>query len=526
MKKRIIIGATIVASLIIFILIMGMSTLLFGSMMSRSFSGTTSQFGDMAEMNYVKKSVGGISGSSAPSGMMPEYDSDGMRTMPSPNAPTVYFQNYGTNLFVDTEYDKLSTFGLDVDTASYTIAKNYINNGMLPLTDAIRMEEFVNFFDYNYPQSGKFSIYTEVAPSPYENDLHYMQVGIKSRDMERKPVILTFVVDVSGSMNTENRLELVKKSLLFLVEQLKPQDTVGIVIYEQDASILLEHTTNKELIIDAINSLSTGGSTNAEAGLNLGYSQADKYFDSDKVNRVLLLSDGVANVGRTDSQGILSQLIIYKEKGIAMTAVGVGLGNYNDKLLEQIADKADGNYWYMNDFTEGKRIFSKQLDSTIQVAAYDAKVQVEFNPEVVKRYRLVGYENRAIADESFREAGVDAGEIGVGHEVTAIYELELTSQGEIGTVYYRYTDVDTVQEKEIKKDVMTSAIGFSQSTHRFKKAVAVARFSQILKMVQPPPSIDQVHEILLGLDLSKEYEIDFIGVIEKTQNLIQIRQGE
>ena len=523
MKKRIVIAATIVASILLVILILGMTTMLFGFRMSR-FAGTSDQLSNIEMMDYSQKSTGGIAGSSIPPGMMPEYDGDMQMNPNSPNA--MYFQNYGTHLFVDTEYDKLSTFGLDVDTASYTIAKNYINNGMLPPTDAIRMEEFVNFFDYDYPQAGDFSIYTEVAPSPYEDDLHYMQVGLKAKEMQRKPVILTFVVDVSGSMNTDNRLGLVKESLLYLVENLRADDTVGIVIYENDASILLEHTSNKELIIDAINSLSTGGSTNAEAGLKLGYSQADKYFNSDKVNRVLLLSDGVANVGRTDSQGILSQLITYKEKGIAMTAVGVGLGNYNDLLLEQIADKADGNYWYMNDFTEGKRIFSKQLDSTIQVAAYDAKVQVEFNPEVVKRYRLVGYENREIADSAFREAGVDAGEIGVGHEVTAIYELELIGQGKIGTVFFRYTDVDTASDKEIEKDVMTTSLTFSQSTKRFKKAVAVARFAQILKMVQPPPSIEQVHEILLGLDLSKEFETDFIGVVQNTQDLIQTRQGE
>ena len=522
MKKKIIIAATIVASLILFILILGMTTMLFGFNSNRMFSGTTSQLMDMNEMAYDTKGLANIGGSRAPPGVY--QDSYGeMEAASGPGA--MYFQNYGTHLFVDTEYDQLSTFGLDVDTASYTIAKNYVNNNMLPPTDAIRMEEFVNFFDYDYPSTDKFSIYTEVAPSPYEDDLHYMQVGIKSREVPREPVILTFVIDVSGSMNTDNRLGLVKQSLLFLVENLKSDDKVGIVIYENEASILLEHTTNKEVIIDAINSLETGGSTNAEAGLKLGYTQADKFFDKEKVNRVLLLSDGVANVGRTDSQGILSQLITYKEKGIAMTAVGVGLGNYNDKLLEQIADKADGNYWYMNDFTEGKRIFSKQLDSTIQVVAYDAKVQVDFNPEVVKRYRLVGYENREITDESFRETGVDAGEIGVGHEVTAIYELELISQGEIGTVYYRYTDADTAVDKEIKKDVMTSTKSFSQSNSRFKKAVAVARYAQILKMVQPPPSISDVHEILLGLDLSKEYETDFITVVDNAKDLIEDRQG-
>ena len=302
---------------------------------------------------------------------------------------------------------------------------------------------------------------------------------------------------------------------------MRPNDKIGIVVYDTTASISLEHTTDKERVLEVIDALYTKGSTNAEAGLILGYKQANKYFESEKVNRVILLSDGVANVGNTDSSSILSQLKSYKNKGIAMTAVGVGMGNYNDVLLEQIADKADGNYAYINDITEAKRLFSKQFSSTIQTVAYDAKIQVEFDENTVKRYRLIGYENRELADEAFEANIEDAGEIGAGHEVTAIYEIELEGAGNIGNVRFRYEDVDTLEVQELSKNIGSNVLSFESSSNGFKKSIAVARFAQILKLVQPPPTIDIVYEILESLDLKDETDIDFMMVVYNAQKLIE-----
>ena len=347
---------------------------------------------------------------------------------------SVFFKGSGTNPFIDTEDDTFSTFGMDVDTASYTVMRRYLRDGHLPPSEAVRVEEFVNAFDYNYtpPSDEAFAIHLEGAPSKFGEGkrLQLLRIGIQGRvipDTDRKDAILTFVVDVSGSMDRENRLGLVKRALTLLLEQLRPSDKVGIVVYGSNARVVLPHTgiANREHILTSIRALVPEGATNAEAGLRMGYKLALQNSKPDCINRVILCSDGVANVGQTGSDAILKEIRTYVKEGVTLTTVGFGMGNYNDVLMEQLANKGNGNYTYVDTLDEARRVFVEDLTSTLQVIAKDAKIQVEFNPETVSRFRLLGYENRRLAHEDFRNDTVDAGEVGAGHSVTALYEIKL-----------------------------------------------------------------------------------------------------
>jgi Ca-activated chloride channel homolog len=545
-NKKIVIGSAAAASIVIILFLM---VGYFGVMntsrmlpMKSDISGNSYQSESIAQRqgNSVSSdSVGRTSTSSSTRSSPSSYDKKGGSTgsynQPMVEEESAYqgmnFENYGTNVFVDTSKDTLSTFGLDVDTASYTIAKQYIMRGELPPTDSIRAEEFINYFDYDYSNpSDDFGIYSEMSSSPFEDDVKMLRVGIKSHEVEnRKYAILTFVVDVSGSMNRENRIGLVKKSMKFLVEQLEEGDEIAIIKYNTNAQLVLDHTSvaDKQKILDAIDTLTPGGSTNAEAGLLMGYKHASEVFNSELSNRVILLSDGVANVGKTGPDAILKEIEEYKAKGIGITTVGVGMGNYNDVLLEKLADKGDGNYYYINEFNEAKRVFKGQLAGTLQTVAKDAKIQIDFDPETVSYYRLVGYENRAIADEEFRDDEKDAGEIGVGHEVTAIYELKLTGKsGKIGRIYMRYKNPQTDLPKELSHDISGAYTNFDSTSDNYKMAIAVSRYAQILKLSQPPPQIGMVYEIVNGIEETDETVDDFKIVLSNAKRLIEIKQGE
>jgi Ca-activated chloride channel family protein len=407
----------------------------------------------------------------------------------------MFFENYGVNPFIDTEDDHLSTFALDVDTGSYTIARRYVLDGNLPPEDAVRVEEFVNYFEqaYAYPPEGQaFAIYIDGAMFPYAETERYrmLRIGIQGYAVspeERKDVSLTFVIDVSGSMDRENRLELVKQALELLVEQLRPTDSVGIVVYGSDARVVLEPTSgsNQNKILRAIHALQPEGATNAEAGLRLAYERANRAFNPEGINRVILCSDGVANVGQTGAESIWDVISGYASEGITLTTVGFGMGNYNDVLMEQLADNGDGFYAYVDTLKEARRLFVENLTSTLQAIAMDAKTQVDFNSEVVARYRLVGYENRAIADEDFRDDTVDAGEIGAGHSVTALYEVKLHPEavGRIATVYLRWEDPDTNEVTELSRafDSQEMVESFTAADPRFQHAVVVAEYAEILR---------------------------------------------
>ncbi len=424
----------------------------------------------------------------------------------------VFFKDYGTNQFIDTTDDHLSTFGMDVDTASYSITRNYLREGYLPPPEAVRVEEFVNAFDYNYPPpwGEAFAVHVEGAPSRFgeggrhqllqdrrrlrlpqdDEQLQLLRIGIQGRmvpDENRKDAMLTFVIDVSGSMAIENRLELVKDALTLLVEELRPRDKVAIVAYSNQARIVLPHTgiEGREGILAAIHSLAPEQATNVDEGLRLGYSLALRNPNIGGINRVILCSDGVANVDATDPNIILRKVRGHVAEGITLTTIGVGIENFNDVLLEQLADNGNGNYAYVDTLNEAKRVFVENLTGTLQLIAKDAKVQVDFNPQVVSHFRLIGYENRRLDHEEFRDDRADGGEIGAGHSVTALYEIELSegARGYLATVSIRYEDPDTHRPSEINEEIFTTQLKrtFKAASPEFQLAATVAEFAEILR---------------------------------------------
>jgi Ca-activated chloride channel family protein len=410
----------------------------------------------------------------------------------------MYFADYGINGFVETAQDHRSTFAVDVDTGSYTVMRNYLTNELLPPPEAVRVEEFINYFDYGYANpaaDATFAITFDGAPSPFvaEPNHRLVRVGLQGYAIpaaERQDAVLTFVIDVSGSMQQENRLGLAQRSLKLLVEALRPTDAVGIVIYGSDARVQLPTTsvTEKERILAAIDALGSNGSTNAEAGLQLGYDLAWRNYKPAAINRVVLLSDGVANVGQTGPAAILETIAQYAAQGITLTSVGLGMGNYNDVLMEQLADQGDGFYAYVDTMEEAQKLFVDDLTSTLQTIAKDAKVQVEFNAAAVLGYRLVGYENRDVADDDFRNDEVDAGEIGAGHSVTALYELiladgEVAADTTLATVYLRWQDVTNGEVLEIAQALPLQALHttFEASSPSFQLATTVAAFGETLR---------------------------------------------
>ena len=428
--------------------------------------------------------------------------------------PDVFFKNAGTNPFIDTEDDPFSTFGMDVDTASYTVARRFLQDGLLPPSEAIRVEEFVNAFDYNYtpPANEAFAVHLEGAPSKFGEGkrLQLLRIGIQGRvipDTDRKDAILTFVIDVSGSMHKENRLELVKRALTLLVGQLRPEDKVGIVVYGSNARVVLPHTgiVNQEHILTTIRALTPEGATNAEAGLQMGYKLALQNSEPNCINRVILCSDGVANVGQTSSDAILKEIRTYVQEGVTLTTIGFGMGNYNDILMEQLANNGNGSYAYVDTLNEAKRVFVENLTGTLQVIAKDAKIQVEFNPETVSRFRLLGYENRRLAHEDFRDDTVDAGEVGAGHSVTALYEIKLhkNAVGKLATVSIRHEDPDTGNVTEVNTSISTDALkgSFEETTPTFQLAASVAEFAEILRgsFWAQEGSLEIVRETLEGV---------------------------
>lgn len=401
-------------------------------------------------------------------------------------------EGYTTNPFIDTADDALSTFAIDVDTGAYTVMRRYVSDRLLPPQDSVRIEEYVNYFDQAYPlpEEGAFSINLEAAPAPYgESDrYHLLRVGIQGYDVpvENRPdAMLIFVVDVSGSMDRPERMGLVKQSLLMLLENLKPTDQVGIVTYGSQAQVLLPPTyvAADRQIRMGIENLYAGGGTNMEQGLQFAYQLADEYAQPGNINRLILVSDGVANIGGTTPDLILQ----HAKEGIQLSSFGYGMGSYNDVNMEQLADRGDGSYAYIDTLDEAERVFQDDLLATILTIAKDAKIQVEFNPAVVERYRLIGYENRDVADEDFRNDSVDAGEIGAGHSVTALYEVLFTAEARPAeaalTVRVRYADPETGETQEISQSMARGDVHarFADASPRFQLSATVAEFAEIMR---------------------------------------------
>ena len=421
-----------------------------------------------------------------------DYGDTGFVRPSPPSYDTTFFQNYGVNPFIDARADHLSTFAMDVDTASYSVARRFVLDGNRPDPDSVRVEEFVNYFDQEYPQPrrGAFAIHVDGAHSPFTQDTWIARVGIQGRDVPdhlRKDATLVFVIDTSGSMSRENRLELVKRALRLLVRELRPTDQIGIVTYGSRGHAILNPTEAKhdDYILEVIDGLYPGGSTNAEEGLRLGYEMADRWLNPERITRIILLSDGVANVGQTGPEAILNQVRKYVNEGVTLSTVGVGMGNYNDVLMEQLANDGDGNYFYIDNLTEAWKSFVDNLTSTLQVIARDAKIQVSFNPDVVHSYRLIGYENRDVADRDFRNDSVDAGEVGAGHSVTALYELRLHERidGPIAKVHVRYEDPDSHRIFEVDRNFNVNDLHghFESASPRFQLAATVAQYAEVLR---------------------------------------------
>ncbi|MCW3818214.1 von Willebrand factor type A domain-containing protein [Micromonospora sp. DR5-3] len=396
-----------------------------------------------------------------------------------------------------TEDDPRSTFGVDVDTASYGYARRLIMDGQLPERTAVRPEEFVNSFrqDYVEPAGDGFAVHVDGArlPDTHETagEVRLMRVGLQTRveDEESRPdAALTFVVDVSGSMGEPGRLDLVKDALHTLVDQLRRTDSIAIVEFSDEARVIREMTrvSDADELHDAVDSLRTRDSTNLEAGLVLGYRVARDGFRSGATNRVIVLSDGLANAGRTEAEPILRRVRDEAAKQIALLGVGVG-SEYGDELMEQLADKGDGFVVYASERAQARKVFVRQLPATLSVRALDAKVQVSFEPSVVRSYRLIGYDNRAIDDEDFRDDRVDGGEVGPGHSVTALYAVRLADEASpsarVARVQVRWTDPHDRKAAETYGSVTVGDLNraFGAASPRLRTCYAAAYFAQALQ---------------------------------------------
>lgn len=476
------------------------------------------------------------SGTGVPSSPPPFAAKEAGSSMPADadQSNTEDYRDYGVNQMTSAKQDPLSTFAIDVDTASYTITRRKLNEGQLPPPAAVRVEEFINYFNYNYPQPATthpFSVTLEAAPSPFQANRHLMRVGIHGKEIpvtNRPPAHLTFLVDTSGSMQAADKIGLLKHSLKLLVENLKPGDTVGITTYAGGTSTVLTPTgiDRRHEILAALDRLQAGGSTAMESGIDLAYRQAASVNRPGMINRIVICSDGDANVGRTSPDEILKTIEGYVKEGITVSTIGFGMGNYKDTMMERFADKGNGNYFYIDTFDQARRVFVDELTGTLQVIAKDVKIQVEFNPAAVSQYRLIGYENRDVADEDFRNDRVDGGEIGAGHRVTALYELELAHNPapKLATVRLRYKQPEGQSSQEVLAEFATSRIPaqFAQTSEDFRFAVAVAAFAEVLRGSELARnwSLQTVAQLARESSASDNAERqELIGLIAKAQTL-------
>ncbi len=411
------------------------------------------------------------------------------------------------NRFLDALSSPLSTFSIDVDTASYSNIRRFITDGQLPPVDAVRIEEMINYFSYQYPQPKRndpFSITTEIGKCPWNEENLLVMVGLQGRELDTKdapPSNIVFLIDVSGSMNSPDKLPLLKSAFKLLVDELDEKDRVSIVVYAGAAGMVLEPTSgdNKQKIMDALNQLEAGGSTAGGEGIQLAYKAAKQSFIKGGNNRVILATDGDFNVG-ISSEGELTRLIEKKrEEGVFLTVLSFGKGNLKDSKMEQLADKGNGSYAYIDSIMEAKKVLVNEISSTLYTIAKDVKLQVEFNPAKVKSYRLIGYENRRLNNEDFDDDTKDAGEMGAGHTVTALYEIvpadnsekpdtsglkyqdvTLTNSSDWMSVRFRYKDPDGSESKLISDNIINGDLLLKQSDN-FLFASAVGEFGMLLR---------------------------------------------
>jgi Ca-activated chloride channel family protein len=453
-------------------------------------------------------------------------------------------ENYAAvhvNAFVDSEADPLATFAVDVDTGSYTLMRRDVLQGHLPVPGGVRVEEYVNFFKYADPapppqSDDPFAIHLEAAPSPFGEGLHLLRVHLAGKAVdasERPRANLVFLVDVSGSMAASGKLDLVQHALTRLTEALRPDDTVGLVVYAGEVGTALEPTpvSRKGAILEAIQGLGAGGSTNGEGGIRAAYALAGDTFIEGGINRVFLCTDGDFNVGLT-GDALVDLIEDERDRGITLTTLGFGSGNYNDRDMEALADHGNGNYFYIDSTDEAERALVRDLGATLQVIAKDAKVQVTFDPEVVRRWRLVGYENRDVADRDFDNDRVDGGEIGAGHRVTAFFELDLRPGAhEVGndtplaSVSVRAKAPDGQRSTETRAQLPTSALQdhIDSATTDFRFGAAVAEFAEVLRgspyAEAPTRSLSGLERLAHDASAGDAEREEFVDLVERVRGL-------
>jgi Ca-activated chloride channel homolog len=438
------------------------------------------------------------------------------------------FKDYGKNPWVDASKDHLSTFAADVDTASYAIARRKLQSGELPPAASVRVEEWVNYFKYGFPaaaaETTPFAVVMDAAAHPFEPNRYVLRVGVATKDKtagERKPSSLVFLVDVSGSMGAPDKLGLAKQSLHVLTQNLTDKDSVAIVTYAGDSRIVLPMTgvDHRARIDSAIDSLDVGGSTAMGSGLDLAYEQAIKTVRPGAISRVIVCTDGDANVGSHTHDELLQIIAARAKAGVTLSTIGFGMGNYKDALMEQLADKGNGNNYYIDSIEMAKRVFAEQLTSTLEVAAKDVKLQVDFDPAHVSRYRLIGYENRDLKDSDFRKDAVGAGQVGWGHQVTALYEVELSdpSRAPLATVRIRHKAPDGDTAVETAFAMPAGATDFEQASPDLKFAFAVAAFADVMRG-GAPWSLEDIRQIA-NANATNNDRKELVSLIDRAMGL-------
>lgn len=472
-----------------------------------------------------------------------------------PNWNTEEYDAINENIFHAAITNPLSTFSIDVDAASYSNMRRFINNGHRPPKDAVRIEEMINYFQYDYAQpkgNDPFSIYTEISTAPWNASHQLVHIGLQGKNIPTEnlpPSNLVFLIDVSGSMGQPNKLPLLKASFKLLVDQLREQDHVAIVVYAGAAGLVLPPTSGacKTQLIEALDNLESGGSTAGGAGINLAYKVAHEHFRENGNNRVIIATDGDFNVGES-SNASMERLIEEKSKtGIFLTVLGYGMGNYKDSKMEILADKGNGNYAYIDNILEAQKVLVNEFGGTLFTIAKDVKLQVEFNPAKVQAYRLIGYENRMLKNEDFNNDKKDAGDLGSGHTVTALYEVipigvesgfykvdELKYQSakinpaastskELLTIKFRYKDPKEATSKLIVHTLVDKKVSLENTSNNFRWSAAVAGFGMLLRESEylKAFNLEQIIQLASGSkgEDNLGYRLEFINLVKSQQML-------
>ncbi len=479
-------------------------------------------------------------------------------------APSVYYhaqepfnrEGYSIiheNGFKEAIKSPLSTFSIDVDAASYANVRRFLNTGQKPPIDAVRIEEMINYFNYDYPQPDNnhpFAIYQEMAHCPWNEENMLLHIGLQGETIEMEnlpPSNIVFLLDVSGSMSSSNKLPLLKKAFKLLVQQLREDDRVAIVVYAGSSGLVLPSTkgSDKQKIIESLERLNAGGSTAGAAGLKLAYQVASEHFIKGGNNRIILATDGDFNVGQSSNAEMERLIEKEREKGIFISVLGFGMGNYQDNKMEIIADKGNGNYAYIDNILEAKKVLVNEFGGTLFTIAKDVKIQIEFNPALVESYRLIGYENRLLNDEDFEDDKKDAGELGSGHTVTALYEIKLANNtslkkndlkyqttnlnnlakegDEVATVKFRYKKPDGNKSILLEEIIPFKNNYINEMSDNFKFSAAVASFGMLLRNSEYKgnatyKSVIDLAQKSKGKD-AEGYRSEFIQLIKLSEQL-------